>query len=112
MRVERKVAIGDRDVTVRELTVGEIRQWVAEAETAPPDPPPAVASALALLEDPADHQALLGLERMTDFRLDALDSVPPSALRALLTACREVNADFFGLLARVAMVMQESSAAR
>lgn len=99
MRVERKVTVGDREVTVRELTIGEIRQWIAAAEQMP-EPSPEVLATLALLEDPEDHLALLGVERMTDFTLAAVDSLPPSALHALLTACREVNHDFFGMLAR------------
>lgn len=99
MLVERKVTVGDREVTVRELTIGEIRRWIAEAEQQP-QPGPAVAAALALLEDPADHLALLGVERMSDFASADVDAVPTSQLRTLLAACREVNADFFGMLSR------------
>ena len=107
MRVERKVLVGDREVTVRELTLGEIRRWIAEAEQ-PPEPSQDVMAAMAMLEDPADHQALIGLERMTDYPFAALEALSPSALRDLLAACREVNADFFGMLGRVARTLSTS----
>ena len=103
MRIERKVTVGDREVTVRELTIGEIRQWIAEAEVSVA-PSEDMAAALALLDDPEDQQALIGIERLSDFPIAELVSVSPSALRGLLLACREVNADFFGMLARAARV--------
>jgi hypothetical protein len=109
MAVTRLVRVGDRDVTVKELTFGEIRDVMAAAET-PQEAAPAVMTALALLDDPADQTALLLLGDITDFPADALADVEPSVLReVLLAACREVNADFFGMLSRTRAAIPSSS---
>lgn len=91
MRVEKTVRIGDRDVVVREMTLGEVRAWLKEASTVKLIP---LADAL-LFEDfsPSDLRAMV----VGDVDLDAFT---PSQLRELYAACQEVNADFFALRAK------------
>lgn len=94
MRVEKTVTIGDREVVVREMTLGEIRAWLKEA------------SALTLVDTvdallfeefrPSDLKAMVG----PDVDLDAFG---PADLRELYAVCREVNADFFAMQARAVM---------
>jgi hypothetical protein len=91
MRVEKTVQIGDREVVVREMTLGEIRAWLKAASSVA-----LVDTVDALLfEDfrPCDLKAMVSAD------VD-LDAFTPSELRELLPACQEVNADFFALLAK------------
>lgn len=87
MRATRSVTLGDRAVTVKELTVGEVRAWVVEVETgATVDP----LHALAL-----DACSLADLARMSDIAAGELERYTPSELAPLVTACRELNPHFF-----------------
>lgn len=77
------------DITVRELTVSEVRDWLTESEA-------------ASYRDPVQALALPGLgldelARMTDARASALEAFAPSELEELLAAARSLNPHFFRL---------------
>lgn len=83
-------------VAVRELTVGEIRAWLKEPFAgAEPD----VVGALLLADT---GMTLADLQRFTTLDAATLEAATPSALRALALRVKEVNADFFALLAAAA----------
>lgn len=91
MRVEKALQIGDRQVVVREMTLGEIRAWLKEASTVT-----LVDTVDALLFDdfrPVDLRVMVA--EGTD-----LDCLTPRELRQVYEAAREVNPDFFALLAK------------
>jgi len=90
MRIEKTITVGDLDVVVRELTVGEIRAWLKRLESAEAEFD-LVNIALISGVDLAD------LTAMTDLTAAGMDASTPSQLRTLFDACREVNADFFVL---------------
>lgn len=93
MTLTRTVQIDGMRVTVRELTVGEIRAMMKRlAEAANPDP---VGDTLL------DEISLADLQAMTDLEPEHLDELTPSQLRQVFEACREVNRDFFALRERV-----------
>lgn len=85
--------LGELRVTVRELTVGEVRAWMKRmAETGNPDP----------VDDTLIQEiSLVDLQSMTDLEHEHLEDLTPSQLRQLLDACREVNRDFFALRERI-----------
>ncbi|MCY1286894.1 hypothetical protein D9M68_303360 [compost metagenome] len=83
-------------VTVRELTVGEIRVLMKRlAEAGNPDP---VGDTLL------DEISLVDLQSMTDLESEQLDELTPNQLRQVFEACREVNKDFFALRERVEQI--------
>ena len=94
MRITREVMIGDRTVTVKELTTGEIRVWMAglEAQLATPD-----LVGLLLI----DGVSLADLKVMSDLDDAGLEDLTPSEIQSLLAAAKEVNADFFRMRERI-----------
>ena len=95
MARNRSIQIGERTVTVRELTVGEIRDWLRDME--------ARNTKLDLVDGMLlTELALSDLCRMSDLPEDALDDLTQSEIDALLEAARELNPHFFGMLARLA----------
>ena len=103
MRVIREVKIGERAVSVKELTLGEIRGWLRESSS------PAGDVVDATLFEDFDAQDLCV---MTSLKGAELDALTPTECRELAAACREVNADFFAMRQRVvAMGRQLLSAA-
>jgi len=94
MQAARVFDLGGRKVVITELSLGEIRGWLASVinQTEGTD----VVDAL-LFED-FDPAALV---RMTDLTAADLDAYTPSDLRRLADACREVNRDFFAMRERM-----------
>lgn len=84
-----------KTVTVRELTVGEIRAWLAEAEQAS-EAGVDVIGGLLLADCALDDVA-----RMSDLSVDEMDSLAPSALGKIKEAAMALNTDFFGLRQRI-----------
>lgn len=93
MRITREVKLGDRTVTVKELTVAEVRAWLKDAEAAPEQDPVA-----ALL---IEGMSFADIARMCDLGVEQMSEREPSAVQTLAQACREMNAVFFAMLARV-----------
>ena len=82
-----------REVIVRELTVAGVRQMLM------PDGTDDVVGA-ALFEE----VRLVDLQRMTSLSTEDVEALRPSQLRQVLDACREMNRDFFAMLARLASI--------
>lgn len=105
MPATRTLTLGERLVTVRELTVGEVRDWLRKTET---DTSPDILHALALPEC-----NLADLVLMSDADSDALDACTPSELLPLYELCKELNPHFFRVreaLSRVSRVMVAEAA--
>lgn len=95
---EKKVPLADREVTVRELTTAEIRAWLRDVDASPDADVDLVGN---MLFDDATFDDLM---RMSDATAELLEQAPPSQIRALRDACKEVNADFFAMRLRIAEV--------
>ncbi len=92
--ITRTLTVGDREVTVRELTTAETRALLAEFES----PAELTADLVTLhlqLEDERERLALRCLHRMTDFPVAELGDVPFSVVQQLCRLCLGVNAGFF-----------------
>lgn len=96
-RITEQVSIGARCITVRELTLGEIRVWLAQAETRAEEPDWV---GELLFED----APLSAVTAMTDLSLDDMADFSPSDLRTVVTCCKRVNPHFFGLARRLKAV--------
>lgn len=109
MRREQQLELGGQAITVHELTVGEVRVWLADAEgqvQMDADGTPDVV-ALWLLDDCTFGD----LRRMSSATREQLDSLTDSQLRALVDACKGLNPGFFGMRARLMALGQSSLAA-
>ena len=106
MPASRTIKLGERSVTVRELTVAEVRDWMVEAETgAGQDPLHAL-----VLED----CGLGDLARMSDIGTAEMEAYAPSDLAELIAACKALNPHFFRMraaLSNVARVMLQEAEA-
>ncbi|RCX31702.1 hypothetical protein [Thioalbus denitrificans] len=103
---EKQVECGELTVTVRELTVSEVREWLQAIST----------------ESEENHETdlidgflfkeltLRDLRRMTDLSDDQVEASTPSQLRVVLEACKEVNPHFFELRTRLIEVGEKAVA--
>jgi len=89
----KQIEVGGMAVQVRELTVADIRVWLKDLETAGGED---VVDA-ALFED----FRLADMALLTDLTSEAVEALTPAELRQVFDAAREVNADFFGMRARL-----------
>jgi hypothetical protein len=99
MRVEKTITAMGRDVKVRELTVAEIRQWLAEAQTMGDGDSPDVLSMLLF-----DELSLDELQKFTDLTPDEISEAAPSVLYEVKEFVKEVNSHFFVLRTRLMAV--------
>ncbi len=103
MRITKQITVADRAVTIRELTVADIRVWLKSLET--------VTAEFDLVgSELIDGTDLADLAIMTDLTAADLDASTPSELRQVFDACREVNADFFALRGRLEQIGQAALA--
>jgi hypothetical protein len=94
------VTVGETVVTVRELTVIEIRNWVASLE----------ARKLELVDDMLlEDFSIRDLAIMTDQPTEFFENLGPSAIRTIIAAGKKVNPDFFGMVARIAKIGMEAA---
>ncbi|WP_374496039.1 hypothetical protein [Zoogloea sp.] len=80
-------------VTVRELTVREIREWLAEVKA---DGQLGLIDAL-LLKD----LTLPDLVRVSSLTMEQLDKIGPSKLRQVVDVAKEINSAWFDLRERI-----------
>ncbi|GHU12780.1 hypothetical protein FACS1894185_7040 [Betaproteobacteria bacterium] len=94
MRAKKKQfnATLNREIEIRELTLGEIRAWLKTAETRTPD----VVSTLLIADDGIDV-ALAA----SDISGNELEALTPSEIKTIVEEIKALNADFFALPARM-----------
>lgn len=102
MRAVIRETFGGVEVGIRELTLDEIRSWLAEVE-AKMDAPPAVDAGsirhtFSLMFEDIDIDDLLLL---TDLPIDALPGIEPSAIEAIYERAKAVNRRFFVMRGRL-----------
>jgi hypothetical protein len=96
MAATRPVTVGAVSGTVRELTFGEVRDWLTEAESGQAEDP---LHALAL-----EECSLADLARMSSITVRELEACAPSDLADLLAACKALNPHFFRVRAALSGV--------
>ena len=90
----KELQLGNISVTVRELSVLQVRAWLAELLTP---------QAQRDLVDEAlfTECSISDLLRMTSLTREQVDGLRPSQLREVIALCKELNPDFFGLMGRL-----------
>ena len=96
MPASRSVIVGTRAVTVSELTVGAVRDWLVEAESGGGEDP---LHALAL-----EECSLADLARMSDISAADLECYAPSDMADLIAAAKALNPHFFRVRAALSGV--------
>lgn len=93
MRVLREVAIPGRDkkVVVRELTVGEIRAWLADKE----QPGNLVDS--MLIEDISLSDLLI----LSDLTMADIEDMTPGEIDLVIGIAKEINVTFFAMRGKI-----------
>lgn len=89
-RVTREMEFGDLKITVKELTVAEIRAWLNE-------PSPVEQKEFDLFTDLLIFDGI-GVEeiyRFTDLKRELIDDLPPSAMAKIAAVIKEINGVFF-----------------
>ena len=114
MRANKTIDLDDDlAVTIRELTVGDIRAWLRRLESSPPPTGEGLGERgfdllSAALIDGHDLADLALLTYLTPMSIEALT---PGQIRRVFDVAREVNADFFVMRARLAEIGQAALAA-
>ena len=93
MRQTKTIKIDEREITVKELRVKDIRQLIEKAEDL----------------DKGFEQIEGMLPLATDLSLSKLEDMAPSELKTLWDAFKEVNAVFFDLVAKTGIVKELKS---
>ena len=102
MRLTRTIRVGDpeRDVTIRETTVAEMRVWLHEMEKIRTEQIDFVTH--GLLND----ASLSDITMMSNLTMEDLDGMVPSEIKVVVAACQEINPDFFSIRSRRLLMMQ------
>ena len=93
MRKEKVVKLGELDVTVHELTVGEVRLWLQNVD----DKKDTDVFAELLV----DELSLTDLARFSTISSEQLDALTQSELSLLVATSKELNPYFFALRAKL-----------
>lgn len=88
-QVTRELSFGDLKITVRELTVAEVRRWMNETKADKDD--------FDLFVDLLSFDGI-GIDEIhlfTDLKKEQVDELPPSVLAKTASIIKEVNSVFF-----------------
>ncbi|OBY90573.1 hypothetical protein A6723_019905 [Pseudomonas sp. AU11447] len=91
----KELVFGDLHITVREMTVMQVRTWLSE------EPGGEGLIDTAFFED----CAFSDLKRMSSLTDAQLDTLRPSQLREVIQLCKELNPDFFDFLRRLKIML-------
>ncbi|WP_312936855.1 hypothetical protein [Stutzerimonas nitrititolerans] len=91
----KELMIGDLSVIVRELTVLQVRTWLADMQK--PDP-----SLRDLVDDGFFEEcSVADICRMSSMTVDQINALRPSQVLQVIAVCKELNPDFFGFRRRL-----------
>ncbi|GBL46215.1 hypothetical protein SFMTTN_2028 [Sulfuriferula multivorans] len=91
--MNKRVELDGLIITVHEMTVGEVRAWQHAVETE--------GEVDALSHMLMDGLRIPDLYWMSDLTADKAEQLRPSEIRRIEAAARELNPDFFTMLARI-----------
>ena len=95
MRRTKEVELDGRTVTIRELTVAEVRLWLKDLDQLRE-------GAIDLVTEGIMADASISdVARMTDLSPEDLDNLTPSQIEEVIAVCRELNPHFFRLRDRL-----------
>lgn len=96
----REIEVGNRRVTVREMTVLQVRNIIQEAAN---EKPFDVVNELFMSDCNLDD-----IKRMTSLDDAQINEMVPSDIREVLQVCKEMNPDFFEMVAKIKALGQSN----
>lgn len=103
MALTQTVPVGDLTVTVKELTVTEVRDWATKVDLG-------LVAFDAVRHLALDECSVDDILVMSDAKGEDLDTLAPSEFAPLIEACRKLNPHFFRVraaMAGAALVMEK-----
>jgi len=91
----RKIEVAGITVTVREITVNEVRDWLVNADNEKND---------IVGDSILDDISINEICRCSDLTAKQASRLKPSELIIIANGCKELNTSFFGLRARLKTV--------
>ncbi len=101
MRKEDKITIDGNQLTVKELTVAEVRHWMMDMVEQEKTSENQDLVSHVLDQGLFEEIALSDVLRMTDLKREQLDELTPSQLQVIIQKCKGLNGDFFGMRKRL-----------
>ena len=95
-----ELTVGSRIVTVNELTVTQVREWLNQVT-------PKDAELDVVAEMLFDDCNFATIVRMTNLSVEDLEEMVPSEIREVVRKCQEVNAHFFGMTRRTGQLASQ-----
>ncbi len=89
--VTRELDFGDLTVTVKELTVAEVRAWLTAPSPVEPKRFDLFSDLLAF-----DGIGMEEISRFTNLNTQQVENLPPSAIAKIAAVIKEINSVFFG----------------
>ncbi len=101
MRKEDKITVNGIQITIKELTVADVRHWMMDMATQ--EEPKSTEDNIKFVLDQSLFEGigLSDLIRMTDITRCQIDHFTPSELQVIVQKCKALNPDFFGMRKRV-----------
>lgn len=101
MRKEDKISVNNIQITVKELTVAEVRHWMMDMiEQEKTNENKDVVSHV-IDQGLFEEIGLSDIVRMTDMNRAQVDHFTPSELQIIIQKCKVLNPDFFGMRKRL-----------
>ena len=105
MRKEDTLCFGDKSISIKEMTVAEVRHWMMDIlEVANTNEPEDKISFLLDKGFMENEISLSEIKRMTDASMSKLEQFTATELRTIISKCKDLNPDFFALRSRVIQV--------
>ncbi|MFO1259054.1 MAG: hypothetical protein U1E78_11685 [Gammaproteobacteria bacterium] len=112
MRKEDKITINGIQVTIKELTVAEVRHWMMDMIEKEKANDNLSMITTALDQGLFEEIGLSDLLRMSDLEREQIDEFTPAELQVIIKRCKVLNPDFFGMRQRLlGLVPKNASAA-
>lgn len=101
MRKEDIITVNGIQVTVKELTVAEVRHWMMDMIEQEKAKENQDLVSHVLDQGLFEEIGLSDILRMSDLQREQLDDFTPSQLQVIIQKCKGLNADFFGMRKRL-----------
>lgn len=90
LSITRELEFGELKVTVRELTVAEVRKWLSDPSILDQPEFDVLTGLMAF-----DEIGVNDIYRFTDLKKDDVEGLTPSALKKIAAVVKELNSVFF-----------------
>lgn len=101
MRKEDRINVNGVPITIKELTVAEVRHWMMDMIEKEKSTDESEQLEFVLDQKLFEDIGISDIVRMTDLTADVVRDFTPSEFRTVIERCKVLNPDFFGMRKRV-----------